>query len=199
MENTGFILNVSASRRFVDCASRIPEDMGFSEPSGSGRSSGFSGSSGSSGFSGSSGSSGFSGSTGSNGSDGSSGSSGCSGSSGSCGSCGFSEFNGYSGSIGFCGSNGSSGSSGSNGFMGSIESSGTLLSSASNLVCNADFDAAKNLTSDSGDVSSQQVTSPLEWLNVGSDLSVLESSTQVACEKIWLLEINDYRYGGTAP
>ena len=82
--------------------------------------------------------------------------------------------------------------------MGSIESSGTLLSSASNLVCNADFDAAKNLTSDSGDVSSQQVTSPLEWLNVGSDLSVLESTTQAACGKIWLLEINGYRYGGIA-
>ena len=47
-------------------------------------------------------------------------------------------------------------------------------------------------------VSSQQVTSPLEWLNVGSDLSVLESTTQAACEKIWLLEINDYRYGGLA-
>ena len=49
MENTDFKSNVSASRRFVDCASRIPEDMGPSELSGSGRSSGFSGSRGSSG------------------------------------------------------------------------------------------------------------------------------------------------------
>ena len=73
-----------------------------------------------------------------------------------------------------------------------------MLNSSSYLVCNADSDVAQDSTSDSGDVSLQQFTSPLEWLNFGSDLSVLESTTQAACEKIWLLEINDYRYGGIA-